>query len=137
MSISSNQKFRFKTVLIFVIKILLFSFNGLTHVQIGNLLTFFFGSQIGWATINFLEFQSVNSTLPTGQLTLDESSLVISLVNVGGFIGNFAILPIGQLFGIKRTIHLFVLPSIVSNTMQIVAVSFSGFKGIFRLFFRS
>lgn len=49
-----------------------------------------------------------------GPLNLEEASLVVSLVNIGGFIGNFAILPIGQLLGLKHTIHLAAVPIIVS-----------------------
>lgn len=47
-------------------------------------------------------------------LSLDESSLVVSFLNVGGFIGNFAILPLSQTFGTKRTIHILSVPVIVS-----------------------
>lgn len=80
-----------------------------------NLLTFSFGNSNGWGTINFNELQSKNSTFPTGPLTLDEASLVVSLINVGGLIGNFAILvlPTSETIGIKRTIHLYGVPLIV------------------------
>lgn len=69
----------------------------------------------GWATINFNDFHSENSRLSTGPLTLEESSLVISLINIGGLIGNFVAVPISQMIGIKRTIHSLGLPLIVRN----------------------
>ena len=67
----------------------------------------------GWSTINFNELQSENSTFPTGPLNLEEASLVVSLINVGGFFGNWLTLPMNNIFGIKRTIHLFGVPLIV------------------------
>lgn len=67
----------------------------------------------GWATINFNELQNENSTYSTGPLNLEESSLVVSVENIGGFIGNFAILPLIQIVGVKRMIHFLGLPLIV------------------------
>lgn len=67
----------------------------------------------GWSTINFNELQSENCTFPTGPLNLEEASLVVSLINVGGFFGNWLALPMNNMFGIKRSIHLFGLPLIV------------------------
>lgn len=71
------------------------------------------GLATGWATINLVELQSENSTFPTGQLSLQESSLVVSLFNVGGLIGNFITVPIAQAIGVKATIHFFAVPLIV------------------------
>lgn len=71
------------------------------------------GEFSGYATINFNELQSENSTLASGPLSLEEASLVVSLYNVGGFIGNFAILPITHLIGVKQTIHVLGVPLIV------------------------
>lgn len=87
------------------------------------LLSFSFGSSTGWATINFVELQSENSTFPVGPLTPEQSALVISLPYAGCFMGNFAIAPLSQAIGIKRTIHLFGIPTFVrklenSNTFS-------------------
>lgn len=78
-----------------------------------HLLTFGFGSSSGWAAINYNELQSENTTFPSGALNLEQSSLVVSLINIGGLVGNFAVLPLSQMIGIKRTIHLFGIPLIV------------------------
>lgn len=69
----------------------------------------------GWATINFNELQSENSTFMTGPLSLEEASLVVSILNVGGFVGNFAILPVTHSIGAKRTVHALGIPLIVSQ----------------------
>lgn len=70
----------------------------------------------GWATINFNEFQRENSTSGIGPLTLEQSSFVVSVESIGGFIGNFAILPFNQCLGVKRMIHFLGLPLIVRMT---------------------
>ncbi|XP_055296382.1 facilitated trehalose transporter Tret1-like isoform X2 [Sitodiplosis mosellana] len=86
-----------------------------------NLLTFSFGMATGWATINFNELQSENCTFPTGPLSLEEASLVVSLLNIGGFFGNWITLLMNNIFGIKRTIHLFGVPLILSALLIIWA----------------
>lgn len=63
------------------------------------------GQCAGWATINYNDLQDKNSTFPTGPLTEGQLSFMISIVNGGGFVGNFGILPLIQLLGVKRTIH--------------------------------
>lgn len=67
----------------------------------------------GWASINILELQNKNSTLAMGPITQQETSIVISILNIGGFFGNFVILPLSRLIGIKRTIHILSIPLIV------------------------
>lgn len=76
-------------------------------------MTLSFGLSSGWATINLLELESENSTFPTGPLDQHESSLVISIANIGGFLGNYIILPLSKFIGIKRTIHFLCIPLIV------------------------
>lgn len=82
-------------------------------VHIGNLLTLSYGLSDGWGQINFLELQNENTTFSTGPLTSEESALVISIANIGGFIGNFMIVPISRAIGTKRSIHLFGVPLVV------------------------
>ncbi|XP_055308694.1 facilitated trehalose transporter Tret1-like isoform X2 [Sitodiplosis mosellana] len=85
-----------------------------------NLLTLSYGLTTGWATINFNELQSESSTFSTGPLSIEELSLVIGIVNLGA-VGNFLILPASQVIGIKKTIHLFGLPLILSAILIIWA----------------
>lgn len=76
-------------------------------------MTLSFGLSMGWGTINNVELQNTNTTYGTGPLTQSQASLIVSLPNFGGFIGNFAIVPISMYFGVKRTMHLFGIPLIV------------------------
>lgn len=71
------------------------------------------GQVSGWATINFNELQSKVSTLPSGPISLKEASLVVSFFSIGGFVGNFAILPVTHLIGAKQTAHILGIPLIV------------------------
>lgn len=68
---------------------------------------------VGWAQINFIELQNKNSTFPTGPLNSEELALIVAIANIGGFIGNFAVVPISRWIGVKRAIHLFGVPLIV------------------------
>lgn len=85
----------------------------LRSLELGNLLTLAYGLSDGWAQINFIELQDENSTYSTGPLNSEELALIVAIANIGGFIGNFAVLPISQLIGVKRAIHLFGVPLIV------------------------
>lgn len=77
----------------------------------GNLASFGYGTLYGWATINFVELQSDNTIYPVKNLTLNEVSLIVSIINVGGLIGNFVVLPISVC---KKTCHLLSIPLFVS-----------------------
>lgn len=77
-----------------------------------------FGSSGGWGTINFVELQSENTTFPGGKLTLEEATLVVSIMSIGAFFGNFAIIYISRKIGLKNSIHALCLPQLVSNTEE-------------------
>lgn len=76
-------------------------------------MTLSFGLSTGWATINLLELENENSTFSTGPLTKQQTSMVISLINVGGFAGNWLVLPLCSFVGVKRAIHLLGIPIVV------------------------
>lgn len=78
------------------------------------------GLASGWGTINLVELKKENSTFPSGQLSEEQASLVVSLFNVGGFIGNFAAVPITQTIGVKGTIHFLGIPLIVRQYVSFV-----------------
>lgn len=82
----------------------------------GNLLTLSYGFISGFATIYFNDLKSANSTFPAGPLTDDQLKYAITSEKIGGLGGNFAIVPLMQLFGVKRTIHLLSLVLIVRET---------------------
>lgn len=78
-------------------------------------MTLSFGLSTGWATINLLELENKNSTFSTGPLTKQETSLVIAIMNVGGFTGNWLVIPLGTLVGLKRAIHMLGIPIVVRS----------------------
>lgn len=80
---------------------------------LGNSLVFAYTILLGWAATNSVHLQDENSTFATGSLSLQEVSLIISIVFVGCLIGNFVVIPSVQLIGPKRTIHLSSIPLIV------------------------
>lgn len=89
---------------------------------VGNLLTLSFGASAGWATINFVSLQQEDTTFPTGPLTLEEATLVLSLANIGGFLGNFAVLQLSERVGFKRAIHLMGIPLVVSFIIKFICI---------------
>lgn len=102
---------------IFCCKFCTFFFVSLSSIEpfVGNLSTISVGLSNGWATIYYIDLQNENSTFPSGALTTDELALVISITYAGSFIGNFAVMPMSRTFGIKRTIHFFGVPLIVTE----------------------
>lgn len=81
-------------------------------------MAYSFGFSNFWTSINLLELKSENSTYPAGQLTEEESTIVVAILNLGGLLGNFIILPISQIIGIKRTLHTLGLFMLVSAQLE-------------------
>lgn len=84
-------------------------------------MTLSYGLSTGWGTINNVELQNANTTYGTGPLTESQASLIVALPNFGGFIGNFAIVPISMYFGVKKTIHLLGIPLIVCLKLKAIS----------------
>lgn len=76
--------------------------------------SFAYGTLFGWTTINFIDLQSDKTIFSVKNLSLEEVSLIVSFVQIGALIGNFAVLPISVRFGIKKTCHFLSIPLIVS-----------------------
>lgn len=55
----------------------------------------------------------MNLQFSTGPLTKQETSVVISISNVGGLAGNWLVLPLGGIVGLKRATHMLAIPMIV------------------------
>lgn len=85
---------------------------------VGNILSFAFGLSSGWTTINLPELSNNENSTFSFTLTKTEASLLVSFQYLGSILGNYLTLPISQLLGTKRTIHLFGIP---------MTVKFSGF----------
>lgn len=80
----------------------------------GNLLSLSFGSMNGWASVNFLELQKTDTLLPSGPLSLQQATLMMSIGIASAVIGNLmAPLFISHL-GSKRGLVVFAFPQIVS-----------------------
>lgn len=77
-------------------------------------MSFSYGFSNFWTASNLLELKSENSTYPTGQLSKNEAAIVVAILNLGGLLGNFIIMPISQIIGIKQTLHTLGLVMIVS-----------------------
>lgn len=92
-------------------------------IFVGNLLSFSLGFCSFWGTINLIELKSPNSTYPV-IITDDQSSVYMSIGNIGGLVGIFVILPIGQHLGVKNAIHLLSVPMIVSISIYYFKLEF-------------
>lgn len=68
---------------------------------------------MGWGTINFVELQQKNTTYPTGPFSMEEATFVATAMCIGGFLGNFGVLPVSQRFGQKGGLFLIGIPLIV------------------------
>lgn len=80
----------------------------------GNLIALNFGAAFSWGSIAFEELQKDSTLLPTGVLTLNEASLMVSVMSVGGLIGNVLSPVIGEKYGHKQTILWLGVPQAVS-----------------------
>lgn len=80
-----------------------------------NLLALSFGFACGFGPNISLLTEERTSPLPTGKITKDESSWIVSLLCIGGAIGNFFFSYITNRFGRKKPIIAMAIPNIVSE----------------------
>lgn len=69
----------------------------------------------GWSSPAVNLLTSEGSPLPSGQITMNQASWVVSLEAAGALIGNMLIGYVAKQFGRKRPLHLFTIPLIVSR----------------------
>lgn len=86
-----------------------------------NFIGFSFGWSCSWANVNFLELQSPETSLEDGPISYDQASLLMSLICVGGLIGNLTYLWALETFGRKKPI-LFLSVPIIVRTFKITRV---------------
>lgn len=79
-----------------------------------NLLALSFGFACGWASPNISLLKSEQSPLPSGKITMDEGSWIVSLMCIGGALGNFCFGYMTNKFGRKRPLIAMAIPNIVS-----------------------
>lgn len=80
----------------------------------GNLLTVSYGSTCGWGGANFLRLQSSDAPLAAGPLTVHEVSWVVSLLCIGGLVGNIVYGWVAERFDRKSLLMLSAVSQIVS-----------------------
>lgn len=80
-----------------------------------------YGASCSWGSLSYEELQNNSLLLPTGKLSLNEASLMVTLPNLGGLIGNFVFIYIGERYGHKKTILWLGAPQIVSLNSDFIA----------------
>lgn len=83
-----------------------------------NVLSLNYGISNGWIAPNLVRFQSDDS--PIGKITLDEASLIVSTLCLGGLVGTFIFGYLADLCGRKRTLILMALPQLAANVLLIL-----------------
>lgn len=78
-----------------------------------NLLTVTYGISCGWPAPMMSVLESDETPLPSGPLTLDETSSIASYVCFGGLIGNLLFGFSMNVFGRKISLLFMALPAIV------------------------
>lgn len=81
----------------------------------GNLLTGSLGATNGWASVNFVDLQKDDTSFPSGPLSLEQATLVVSICYAGAIIGNSVFPFVVKKYGSKRTLLAAVFPQIVSE----------------------
>lgn len=79
-----------------------------------SLFSIQFGVTGGWASPSIVLLLSEESPLPSGKISVDEASWVVSMVFIGGLIGNLAFGLITSHFGRKIPLLLTTIPIIVT-----------------------
>lgn len=73
------------------------------------------GAVNGWATVIFVDLQKDDTSFPSGPLTLEQATLVVSIIYAGSIIGNSVFPYVVRKCGSKRTLMVVVFPQIVSE----------------------
>lgn len=74
-----------------------------------------FGAANGWASVNFVALQKKDTSFPSGPLSLEQATWVMSIFYVGAIVGNSVFPYIVKKYGSKRTLIAVVFPQIVSE----------------------
>lgn len=68
----------------------------------------------GWATVNFVDLQKIDTKLPSGPLSLNQATLMMSIAIASSMVGILVFPFIVKKFGSKRTMFAVGFPQIVS-----------------------
>lgn len=72
----------------------------------------------GWTSPSIMVLMSDESPLPSGKITMEEASWLVSLCSVGGLMGCMTFGFITSQFGRKWPLIFMVIPKIVSSSLS-------------------
>lgn len=87
---------------------------------LGNLVTLSYGTTCGWPSAAFSILNTGETPLHSGPMSVDELSWMVSLLCVGGFVGNLFYGYITNCFGRKLPMLSLAVPMIVRYSNSIV-----------------
>lgn len=87
-----------------------------------NLLSVLYGISIGWAAPNTVLFQSEDS--PIGIITSQQTSLIASLLCIGGTAGTIIFGVCSDVFGRKYMLLLTAIPQVIANILLLVGTNY-------------
>lgn len=79
-----------------------------------NLCTLGYSISVGWTASSFLIYDSDDSPLPTGRLSMDELAWIGSILGIGGLFGTVIVGWICDCVGRKNSLLALAIPQIVS-----------------------
>lgn len=111
-----------------------------------NLLTIGYALTIGWISSAFLLYDSDDSPLPSGRVSMSEIAWIGSIIGIGGLIGTIVMGWCSDQFGRKNSLLAMAIPQIVSiplrhippykhNSQTFYSMSIQASKLIFRTYF--
>lgn len=83
-----------------------------------NLFSISFGISQGWASPTIILLMSDETNLPSGKITMEEGSWIVSLLYVGAMIGNASFGWITKKYGRKWPLLLLTVPIIVTVSYE-------------------
>lgn len=84
-----------------------------------NMITFSFGSFIGWVASAIAHLMSAESSLGSGPITVEEASWIGSIICLGGILGAFLFGCVCAITGSKRALCLIAIPAVLHWLMII------------------
>lgn len=92
-----------------------------------SVFTMAYGLSYGWASPSIMILTSEESPLPSGKITMEQSSWIAALPCAGGFFGNIIFGFITTYFGRKTPLILMAIPTVVRNFERVLLHTDSGY----------
>lgn len=81
-------------------------------------MTASFGTANGWATVNFVDLQKEDTRFPSGPLSLNQATLMMSISIASAIVGNLVFPFSVRKFGSKTTMFAMGFPQIVGSKIK-------------------